>query len=269
MQNNQTKLHLGCGDVNLAGWVNIDLDAPTADLHLDLTGSLPFPTGSVSHIFCEHFIEHISRAEANRLLLECRRVLSDTGTIRITTPNLRFLVNAYLAHDKDEWGDLWQPDSLCLMINEGMRSWGHQFVYDADEIVRLLASSGFNSISFHQYRTSNDENLRELESRPFHNELIVEARIGNPGYLSVDREELQKIELQWSRGLEHSQVDRLRHFEQVALDQSINISALEKDISEHLNRIDGLQVALSKFQNSLYGKTISFLSKVKSFIKRA
>ncbi len=174
VQTNQ-KLHLGCGENNFSGWVNIDLDSPTADRLLDLTQSLPFEDSSVSHIFNEHFIEHVTREQAVAFLKECYRVLSSQGAIRISTPNLRYLVHCYFFDNKNEWGNLWQPSTKCQMMNEGMRSWGHQFVYDAEELTRVLGEAGFKSIAFQVYRQSADEVFTGLECRPFHNELIVEA----------------------------------------------------------------------------------------------
>lgn len=63
----QQKLHIGCGDVALAGWVNIDLTPyPAVDLVHDVTKPLPFE--SCSFIFAEHFIEHLSLHDGLRFL---------------------------------------------------------------------------------------------------------------------------------------------------------------------------------------------------------
>ena len=126
-------LHFGCGSVYFDGWDNVDLDSPLADLNLDLTQPLPFADASVSYMFSEHFIEHVTRKQAVDFLVECRRILRPSGTIRVSTPNLRFLIAAYLALEVREWGELWQPATPCSLMNEGMRSWGHQYLYDAEE----------------------------------------------------------------------------------------------------------------------------------------
>lgn len=169
------KLHLGCGPVRLDGWLNIDLDSPVADVRRDLTQPLPLESGCATHIFSEHFIEHLTRADAVELLRECHRLLADGGVLRISTPDLRVLASAYLAGQTDGWAPLWRPASACLMMNEGMRAWGHQFVYDAEELRRVMAEAGFEDIAFVQWRHSGDEILQGLESRPYHGELIVEA----------------------------------------------------------------------------------------------
>lgn len=176
MVQTEKKLHLGCGLINIPGWINIDLDSSAADQCLDLTRPLPFEDSSVTHIFSEHFIEHITREQGVAFLKECHRVLTPEGAIRISTPSLRFLAHCYFSGSKNEWEDLWKPSTECQMMNEGMRAWGHQFVYDAEELTRVMSEAGFRNIAFQMYRQSTDDIFAGLESRPFHNELIVEAR---------------------------------------------------------------------------------------------
>jgi predicted SAM-dependent methyltransferase len=67
------KIHLGCGTNYIKGWVNVDLDSPLADAHLDLRCPLPYADASVNFIFNEHFIEHVTREEGFAFLKECRR----------------------------------------------------------------------------------------------------------------------------------------------------------------------------------------------------
>lgn len=282
MPNSHKKLHLGCGNVNIAEWLNIDLESPTADMRLDLTKPLPFDDCSVTHIFNEHFIEHISWSEAISFLSECRRILSPNGVIRITTPNLRFLIASYLHASKDEWGDLWQPDTPCLLMNEGMRSWGHQFVYDADELVRILVEAGFNSISFQEYRKSEDKELCELESRPFHNELILEARKTEDPMRSINWQVVEQNEDQWAFKLKNELVRRLKsaeqftavqanHIRQIETDRSAQtgvIAQFEKEFTDQANHIHTIEAELIRLQSSLCEECKSGLSLLYSLIKK-
>lgn len=146
---------------------------------MDIRSPLPFEDGSVSHVFSEHVIEHIERDEALRLLIECRRVLRPGGVVRITTPDLVWLVDSYMAAVTDGWGDLWQPQTPARMINEGMRYWGHCFIYDRPELARIFREAGFNDIRFVDWRMSDDPILKGIESRPHNHEIIVEARVGS------------------------------------------------------------------------------------------
>jgi len=170
------KLHLGCGTNILRGWVNIDIEGPEEVLRWDLTRPLPFATGTADFIFNEHFIEHITRPEASALLSECHRLLASRGVLRISTPSLRKLIDEYLNHRTIEWVDVgWQPATPCQMLNESMRLWGHQFLYDVEELTALLREVGFSDVVSVGWRQSRHGALRDLECRPFHNEIILEA----------------------------------------------------------------------------------------------
>lgn len=171
------KIHLGCGMNYLPGWINLDLDSPLADMHLDLRNPLPYTDNSIQYIFNEHFIEHISRSEGLSFLSECRRILKPHGVLRISTPDLNWLVKQYLEKNLNEWTDVqWVPESPCEMMNQGMREWGHQFVYDLPELNRSLSSVGFKYIEQVPHRDSSFSALQNLECRPWHHELIIEAR---------------------------------------------------------------------------------------------
>ncbi len=59
------KLDLGCGPKKRAGYVGVDaLPAPGVDYVIDIeTEPLPFPDGSVSHVFSSHCPEHLKDPE--------------------------------------------------------------------------------------------------------------------------------------------------------------------------------------------------------------
>jgi predicted SAM-dependent methyltransferase len=167
------KLHLGCGTNRLAGWLNVGIPG---DIAHDLRKPLPIPDGSVRFIYSEHFIEHITPDEALIFFRECRRVLAPSGVMRVSTPDLRALASEYLAGRASSFSDeFWQPATPCRMLNEALRLWGHQFVYDFDELDALLRKAGFTAkrVAWHE---SESLELRDLEFRPSHQDLIVEAR---------------------------------------------------------------------------------------------
>jgi predicted SAM-dependent methyltransferase len=170
------QLHLGCGTNLLPGWVNVDFNALDGVIQHDLTQPFPLASEVIEFIYSEHFIEHITRAQALALLGECRRVLRTDGVIRLSTPNLKKLVDEYLACRISEWTDVdWRPSTPCQMVNEGLRLWGHQFVYDTEELMLLLNEAGFQQVTAVAWRESRYLELKGLECRPFHGEIIVEA----------------------------------------------------------------------------------------------
>jgi len=172
----QTRLHLGCGGNVLSGWANVDLEGSHPVIEWDLTRPLPVHKGSFDYIYSEHFIEHIRFQEAKALLRDCHRLLKPGGRIRLSTPDLEKLVSEFQAGRVSEWADMeWTPATPCQMLNEGMRLWGHQFLYDFTELHAILTEAGFKDIERQAWRVSRHPPLEQLESRPFHDELIIEA----------------------------------------------------------------------------------------------
>jgi predicted SAM-dependent methyltransferase len=167
---------LGCGANVIAGWTNVDIDAQPPIVSWDLTRPIPLPDASIDFIFNEHFIEHMTRVEALALLVDCHRLLRLGGVLRVSTPDLKKLVEEYSASRTSEWLDVnWSPQSPCQMMNEGMRSWGHKFLYDESEFDSVLREAGFNDVQRVGWRQSSIEALAGRECRPFHGELIFEA----------------------------------------------------------------------------------------------
>lgn len=170
------RLHLGCGSVVMEGWVNVDLEPGSGGFKWDLTQPIPGDGASASLVFAEHFIEHIDWNDGQRLMADCRRLLCNGGILRLSTPDLKFLVEEYLRGRTTEWSDMgWTPETPCQMLNEGMRSWGHQYLYDRTELHRALVLAGFSAVRDVGWRRSEHPELQRLECRPWHRELIVEA----------------------------------------------------------------------------------------------
>jgi predicted SAM-dependent methyltransferase len=171
------KLHLGSGTVRLDGWVNIDLETE-ADLNLDLREDLPFPAGAARLIYNEHVIEHITVDEGRRCLADWFRVLEPGGVLRIATPDLEYVVERYHNAWRDQaWLRL--PEYAFIktraeMMNVSFRWWGHQYLYDGEELERRLRDAGFSSVSRCRYGESTVAELAGLETRP-DSKLIMEA----------------------------------------------------------------------------------------------
>jgi predicted SAM-dependent methyltransferase len=171
-------LHIGCGDVYFDGWVNLDLDSPKADRHHDMHNPLPYADQSVGFIYNEHFIEHMTVAAGLAALKECYRVLQPGGALRIATPDLRYILFRYFFFWKrQDWlktyGYEW-IQTKAEMVNIGMREWGHQYVYDEEELRRRLQEAGFAQIARKKLNQSDFDQLRRRETRK-DSKLILEA----------------------------------------------------------------------------------------------
>ena len=75
-QNSVPKLHIGCANHVIDGWLNTDYDTKLpADMHLDVKQRFPFQNETFNYIFTEHVIEHLSYGDGVKMLSELFRVL--------------------------------------------------------------------------------------------------------------------------------------------------------------------------------------------------
>ena len=143
-------------------------------LRLDATQAFPFADASFDYIFSEHMIEHLSYPQGQQMLAECRRVLKPGGVLRIATPDLAFLVALYGAEKSAlqnaylEWAHMqfiaWAPEaSDTFVINNFVRDWGHQFIYDAKTLHRALRDAGFATPVACELNASSHDALCGLE----------------------------------------------------------------------------------------------------------
>ncbi len=172
-------VHLGCGPVHLQGWLNLDIARDSAaDVRVDLRGGLPLPPASARYVFSEHVFEHFELPTGVRLMSDVHAALVSGGVLRIAMPDLSHLVERY----RDRWCDqdwLSDPayrhiDTAAHMLNFALRSWGHRYVYDFDDLHARLVSAGFQRIERVSWGESAHEDLRDLERRP-DSLLVVEA----------------------------------------------------------------------------------------------
>jgi len=143
-------LNIGCGDVYMDGWVNIDLTSKKADLRHDLRTPLPYEEGMVDFIYNEHFIEHLTVQDGVVVMKEFYRVLKKGGVLRIATPDLDYLIFKYIfGWKRQDWIKTYGYEWLktrAEMINLCFREWGHQYLYNKEELCRRLKEAGFNDV---------------------------------------------------------------------------------------------------------------------------
>ncbi len=183
---NSAKLHIGCGTVYKEGWINIDNNSDgniqMLDLNWDLRNPLPFDDNSIDYIFNEHFLEHLTVEEGQRALKDFLRVLKPQGIMRIAMPDLESIVAIY---NDPNWKEKLMPflnkfglgfiESRAELININFRAWGHQWLYDWEELERRLKQAGYKEVVKMKIHHSTHSELCNLETRN-ESTLIAEAR---------------------------------------------------------------------------------------------
>ncbi len=167
----EPKLHIGAGPMRLEGWLNTDLISGEA--YVDLTRRLPFAEGSFRYAFGEHVIEHLGEGVGAGLLAELHRVLQPGGVLRLTTPDLRKVIalyedrnpvigrDDYAVYLTEKTGKRYERPSQ--LFNDYTRLWGHQWVYDEEDLTARLREAGFVRVTRHATGESPHEGLRGLE----------------------------------------------------------------------------------------------------------
>lgn len=105
------RLHLGCGDRRVDGWLNVDLSGSEHDVDL-AGGHLPWRDGTFEAVVGQHVIEHLElRSELVPLLAELHRVLRPGGELWLSTPDLARVCQGYVG------------DGGAAMLADRMRRW--------------------------------------------------------------------------------------------------------------------------------------------------
>lgn len=204
-------VHFGCGLEAPEGWLNFDVSPslrlskvpglqtllglpswPARIRYGDVVRGLPVPQGSCRRLFCHNMLEHLSLADAQTTLANCRKLLAADGVLRLFVPDLACHVQIYLSL-KDS-GSPWASHKLVELLDMGLakRERGlkgllrslfgnsrHLWMWDEAAMTEALKEAGFRSIRRVQYLDSGDPMFDRLEgSHPEYKdwELGMEAR---------------------------------------------------------------------------------------------
>lgn len=175
------KLHVGCGDKKLPGWINLDLQLIPGgpDVVMDVTQGLYF--SNVKAIYAEHFLEHLPILSALEFLRQCNEILGDDGALRLSTPNLDWvwLTHYNLLEGKDA------KAKMAVNINRAFNGWEHMFLWNREFLVRAMEACGLQGFTWHTYGNSDREVFKNLEKHDTYPDteelphiLVVEASRG-------------------------------------------------------------------------------------------
>lgn len=137
-------IHLGCGDINLKGWINID--ARNADHVHVLTDKITldqFGDNSVGVIYLSHVLEHFDFKEVETLLSTFYRKLKSGGILLIAVPDFSSISEIY---SSEQSLDLLEK---ALMGGQDYIYNYHKSVFDFDLLTKKLSKAGFqNSMKY-------------------------------------------------------------------------------------------------------------------------
>jgi predicted SAM-dependent methyltransferase len=150
------KLHLGCGNTRLEGYVNYDIISGPA---VDKTGpidNLDIADGTVKEILTEHMIEHLTFEEFNRAIVEWYRVLEANGCLVVECPDLlgvcKEFVEANLYNQYSSFKGYWPLIAHVYGHQRGKTkeeklSQVHRSGYTEEYLTAVLQGVGFSEIT--------------------------------------------------------------------------------------------------------------------------
>jgi SAM-dependent methyltransferase len=116
---------------------------------------LPFPSGSADHILASHFLEHLYKTDAHKVLRGFHDILTPNGTLHVIVPDLAALAHKYVHTHLSDSSNAAFVDSLILTKaskpsflmrwREFVGGFGllHRWMYDEASISALITSAGF------------------------------------------------------------------------------------------------------------------------------
>jgi len=100
LKNPPYRLHLGCGNIYIKGYCNVDIYATEETDVVDDIGKLTrFPDNSATEIYACHVLEHFGNNDISGILKRWHSVLRPGGLLRISVPDMDRIVKIYV----DNW----------------------------------------------------------------------------------------------------------------------------------------------------------------------
>jgi len=193
------KLHLGCFDRVLNGWINTDI-TPHILLaripgmavllfkigvlskqrykqykrgvfrsirYLNVTKRFPYADYSFDYVFSSHLFEHLYPDQAIFCIRETYRVLRKGGIVRIAVPDLDKIIANYDFHNPEDFLE------AIFEANQKHDKNKHHWHYNEISLTKLLKETGFSKIYSCKFREGNCEDVALIDNRP--ESLFMEA----------------------------------------------------------------------------------------------
>ncbi|MEG9224970.1 class I SAM-dependent methyltransferase [Aeromicrobium sp. Sec7.5] len=179
------KLEIG-GLVPREGWVVTNVSAVTRHF-LDATAPWPLEDASLSHVYSDNVVEHITLQGAQVLFAEAFRCLQPGGAIRMVTPDLRAHVDKYLAGvapKGDPSAKVYEQIGLTVehpidWVRIPIAEFGHHhgYLWDFETMAAELTRAGFSDIKRYEHGESDRPELAGIDMRADEGgvQLVVEA----------------------------------------------------------------------------------------------
>lgn len=178
------KLNVGASPIwRKDGWHTLDHKTRNGD-KTSIEGdaaNIPLDSKSCSTVFTSHMFEHIPHVKLEEILLEFNRVLEKDGVLRILTPNLRTIAEAYV-NNNDEFFEEARLEDESLRTDLG---YGGQFM-------NFIVSPGQDTALYDRGLTSFIAGYAHLYSYDF---IMLKILLERTGFYCVEEKNFNESEI--------------------------------------------------------------------------
>jgi predicted SAM-dependent methyltransferase len=151
------KLHLGCGNKHLEGFINIDVrDIEGVDLIEDITLLETFKEKTVDLIYASHVLEHIGRREYKKVIKRWYDIIKPGGTLRIAVPDFESVTEHYNSNK--------ELDKLLGFLYGGQdypQNY-HYCTWDFQKLSDDLKEAGFKEVKRYDWRNTEHSHVDDF-----------------------------------------------------------------------------------------------------------
>lgn len=143
------KLHLGCGNIRIPGFLNIDIQpGPSVDLVADLK-ELPLEPNRASLVYASSVLEHFGRDEWSALIEYWSTFLVPGGVMRLSVPDFEAVIARYQEHANLE-------ELLGLLVGGQKDDYDwHGMIFDFATIRSGMEHAGLTNVCRYDWRDSD------------------------------------------------------------------------------------------------------------------
>jgi predicted SAM-dependent methyltransferase len=164
------KLHLGCGKIDIQGFINIDI-CKNDNVHIvhDVVSLPMFADNSVDLIYASALFQYFDFQKGQQCLKEWYRVLKPNGVLRVSTVDFDKLLEVYEKCDKDI-DKVIGPMYGKIHVNGDSFDEGaiyHKTVYTKDKFICFLKEAGFSKIKNYDWKDTIHSNYDDQSQSYF------------------------------------------------------------------------------------------------------
>ena len=156
------RLSLGSGGKFTPTFICTDLSPCKGVQETFDLGKIPYETGTVHAIYCEHALEHISLQAAQNAIIEWARVLRYGGDLTLKVPDLTACCQKFV-ESKEPYLKDWYKSTIYgyqkSLKGEPAENQFHKTSFTKDDIQSLLSLNGFEDIKIKEYGGNDTPSL--------------------------------------------------------------------------------------------------------------